>query len=95
MKYVGFWKFDSEALDVIVEKSVRSSRERDVFPEKYPEIICGPFILDGESRGFTVYDVDDLEQLTNVTAHYGPEMTYEFKPIVETSKYAEFHLRKG
>ena len=94
MKYVGFWEFNPTALDVIVRKSERSSEEREESPGKYPEILLGPFVFEGESRGFTVYEVEDPEQLTNVADHYSPEMKYEFKRIMETSKFAELKRRK-
>lgn len=94
MKYAGFWGFDPASLDVIVMKSERSSEEREEYPRKYPEIILGPFVFEGESRGFTVYEVEDPEQLKNVVDHYAPEMRYEFKRLVETTKFAELHRRK-
>lgn len=95
MKYVGFWEFDPAALEEIIRKSERSSEERRESPGKYPEILLGPFIFEGESRGFTIYEVEDPGQLTNVADHYAPEMRYEFKPIMETSKYAELHRGAG
>ena len=91
MKYVGFWEFDPEALDAIVRKSRLSSEERERSPGKYPEILIGPFVIDGEDRGFTVYEAEDPGQLANVADHYAPEMRYEFKRIIETSEYVELH----
>jgi len=96
MKYVGFWDFDPEALDEIVRKSRLSSEERGRSPGKYPEILLGPFVIDGERRGFTVYEVKEPEQLMNVAEHYAPEMRYEFKRILETAAYAELQgVRNG
>jgi len=94
MKYVGFWEFDPGALDEIVRKSELSSKERERLPGKYPEILLGPYIIGEESRGFTVYEVEDPVQLENVADHYSPEMRYEFKPIMETTEYAELHGAK-
>ena len=91
MKYVGFWDFDPKALDEIVRKSELSSKEREKSPGKFPEILQGPYIIGDESRGFTIYEVEDPGQLENVADHYSPEMKYEFKPIMETSDYAELH----
>ena len=89
MRFVGFWEFDPEDLDNIVEKSRQTTAEREDFPRSYPEIIFGPCLIGGVQKGFTVYEAEDPEQLANVSLRYMPEMRFRFIPIFETEMILE------
>ena len=89
MKFVGFWDFSFKDLDKILEKSQQSSSQRGEHPNWYPDIIFGPFLIGGEAKGFTIYEVDDPKQLMNVSLHYAPEMRFKFMPIFETELVAD------
>jgi hypothetical protein len=89
LKFVGFWEFSFEDLDKILQKSQQSASQRDGHPNRYPDIIFGPFLIGGEAKGLTVYEVYDPKQLMNVSLHYAPEIRFKFMPIFETEIVAE------
>ena len=89
MKYVGFWEFCPENLDKVIEKNNQVIAERKTGSKKFGTVICGPFGLGGEMKGFTVYEFDDHEQYANIALHYTPLMSWKFVPILESSKIIE------
>jgi hypothetical protein len=93
LKFVGFWEFNFEDLDKIMKKSQQSNSQRDERLNRYPQIILGPFLLGGEAKGLTVYEVEDPKQLMNVSLHYAPEIRFRFVPIFETEIIAELIAR--
>lgn len=92
MKFIGFWDFSFKDLDRILKKSQQSSSQRYEHPDRYPDIISGPYLIGGEAKGLTVYEVDDPKQLINVSLHYSPEIRFKFMPIFDTEIVAELFL---
>ena len=57
------------------------------------KIVYGPYNFNGETKGFTVYETDDPDQLANIAIFYGPEETFKFVPLIDTRKTAELWLK--
>ena len=89
MKYIGFWEFCPENMDKAIEKNNQVVAERNTGSKKFGTVIFGPFGLGGEMKGFTVFEVDNYEQLINLSLHYVPYMTWKFVPLLETTKIIE------
>jgi len=89
MKYIGFWEFCPGDLDKAIAKNNQVIADRKTGSKKFGTMIFGPFGLGGEMKGFTVYEVDNYEQLINISLHYAPVMTWKFVPILETGKVIE------
>jgi muconolactone delta-isomerase len=91
MKFIGFWEYNLQDVDKVLEKFKKMTAEREKGTEKYPKLIFGPYHMGGESKGFTLFETDDMDQLTNTTIHYMPEMKWRFVGIQESSKTAELY----
>jgi hypothetical protein len=52
----------------------------------------GSYLIGGVQKGFTVYEVEDPEQLANMSLRYMPEMRYRFLPIFETEMITDLSL---
>jgi hypothetical protein len=93
VKFIGFWEYNLEDVDKVLEKFMTMTKEREKGSEKFPKMIYGPYFIGGESKGFTIFETDNPDQLTNTTIHYMPEMRWRFAPIHEASRTAELYLR--
>jgi len=92
-KFIGFWEYNLEDAEKVVEKFKKMTAMREKGAEKYPKLVFGPYHIGGESKGFTIFETDSHEHLTNTTIHYMPEMKWKFMPIHESSKVAELYLK--
>jgi hypothetical protein len=93
MKFVVFWEYDAEVAMKVIEKFRQISAEFEKGSERFPKRIFGPFHFSGECKGFSVYETDDPDKLTNFTAFYMPEMKMKFIPIQESDKAAELYVK--
>ena len=83
MKFIMFWDYDPDKLETVLEKKNKLIELRKENPEKYPEIICGPFLYSGESKGLTICIATNDEQIVNLHLYYQPELELNFMPIVD------------
>ena len=81
MKFIGFFEFDLEDFDKVIEKY----NQRLAQPDKFPKIIFGPYGLNEGGKGFTGLETDDDEQLARLMFHFVPEIEWTFLPISEAS----------
>jgi hypothetical protein len=93
VKFVGFWEYCLEDTDKVVEKFRQVTAEREKGTTRFAKVIFGPFHLSGESKGFTVFETDDPDALTNTAMFYVPVMKWKFVPIHESAKAAELWLK--
>jgi len=63
--------------------------EREKGTAKSPKLIFGPCILDGQYKGFSVYETDDPDRLMSLALFYAPALTFKFEPIIESRKFVE------
>jgi hypothetical protein len=93
VKFIGFWEFKLEDLDKLLEKRRQLIAEMEKEPERFAKVIFGGYCFAGETKGFTVYETDDVEKLWNHLVLLSPEMKGKFVPITETSKAIELFLK--
>lgn len=99
MKYIGFWEYAPGSITKVIEKFKQMTAEREKENEDFAKLIFGPFRFFGESKGFSIFETDDPEKLTNIANFYMPEMKWNFVPIHETAEYtkstmADIYLRR-
>ncbi|MEM2643036.1 MAG: hypothetical protein QXO34_02705 [Candidatus Bathyarchaeia archaeon] len=96
MKYIGFWKVVGGDVMGVIEKFRKMTAEREKGNEEFAKLIFGPFQFTGESKGFTLFETDDLETLKNIANFYSPEIKWKFFSINDPTKAADLYtaLRK-
>jgi len=95
MKFIGFWSYPptKDGAQMAVDTWKHSLERRKKMPEKYPKTIFGPFQYNGKTEGFTVFEVDNADQLTYLATDYLDNLEWEFVPIIENEKAAEIFLK--
>jgi hypothetical protein len=93
VKFVAFWEYDAEVAMKVIEKLKQMTAEREKGTERVPKLIFGPFNFAGETKGFSVYETDDPDKLTNMTAFYMPELRMKIIPIQESARAAELYVK--
>jgi len=93
MKFIGFWEYCPEDIDKVIEKFKKMTAEREKGTEKYPKLVFGPYTMFEESKGFSIFETDDPDQLTNTWIHYMPEMKWKFVLIQESTRTSELYLK--
>lgn len=96
MKYIGFWKVVSGDIMDVINKFNQMTTEREKGNERFAKLIFGPFQFSGEAKGFTMFETDDPQTLTNIANFYMPEIKWKFFSINDPTKATEFYaaLRK-
>jgi len=92
MKYIGFWKVVSGDAMEVIEKFRKMTAERGKGNERYAKMIFGPFQFTGESKGFTMFETDNPETLTNIADFYAPEIKWMFFSINDPTNAADFYM---
>jgi len=94
LKFIGFWEFDPKDADEVVKRFQRAMAERAAGKrEDYPKLIYGPYHVGGETKGFAIYETDNIETITNMTNYYTPVLRMKFLPIHESTRVAELYLQ--
>jgi hypothetical protein len=91
--FIAFWEYSAEDTAKVIEKFNKATEERKKGTEKFAKLVYGPYHFNGKQEGFSVYETDDPDKLMNISIFYAPEMTWKFKPIIETRKAAELWLK--
>ncbi|MGC9778899.1 MAG: hypothetical protein HZR80_06620 [Candidatus Heimdallarchaeota archaeon] len=78
MKFIVFWEYNADEIVVVIKKFQKLENER----KKYPEIISGPFMFNGEAKGITVCNAESDEQIVNLHLYHQPELRLSFVPIM-------------
>lgn len=60
----------------------------------YPKAIGPVYNFYGEMSGFTLYEVDNPKQMTNMYFHYHPLLKMTWKPIEETNETVAIYLSR-
>ena len=97
MKFIGFWEYKPEDFDKVIEKFKQATAEREKGTERFAKWIFMPHHFAGQCKGFSVFETDNEEKLTNMAHFYSPVMTWKFIPLQETSKCVELwaKMKKG
>ncbi|NHJ49462.1 MAG: hypothetical protein FK733_16855 [Asgard group archaeon] len=94
MKFIMFWNYDFEHLKHILKKIKDLDEKRKENPDKYPKMICGPYLFHGESRGMAVCETDKDEQILNLHLYFQPELNPSFVPIETVDSVLELLNQK-
>ncbi len=80
MKYLLLWEYDLKDESTLFEKF-------KVLPEDNKKLrIFPPHFLGGQTKGFSVLEADDFEQIEQFCHHYAPDMKWKIFPIIEAAK---------
>ncbi|MBN1683730.1 hypothetical protein JW865_09290 [Candidatus Bathyarchaeota archaeon] len=88
MKVIGFWEYKPDDVNKVIERWMAKLKVND--PD-FPKTIYGPYelfspIFPNENRqGFTILEVEKLEQLAAISSFYVPLLNWRFIPILENS----------
>ena len=93
MKFIGYWDYPPEFTQKAIDTWKASLEKRKKHGDKYPKTIFGPFQYNGQTNGFTCFEVDNPEQLTYLVTDYIGVLTWEFYPIIENEKAAEIFMK--
>lgn len=95
MKFIVFWEWDPKDIDAIMIKSPEWVKEQKAHPEKYAKWMrledgtAIGFSIIGQSKGFSLREVDDVEQLYNAAMWWNPLLKLSFYPIRQSPGSAE------
>ena len=82
MKFITFWEYDKQNEAALFEKFKTR-------PEAKINRLFPPCCLAGETRGFTLAEEEDIENLEEFAHHYTPYLRFKIHPIVELTKLIE------
>jgi hypothetical protein len=95
MKFIVFWEWDPKDLDKIMERSKEWVKEQKAHPEKYAKwmrLQDGTAIgygIVGQYKGFSLREVDDVEQMNNAMRFWNPLLQLSYYPIRKSPGTAE------
>jgi len=91
VKYICYFEMDPKDLDKVIPL-FQKMRELRGTPG-YPKELSPTYGFGGEMRGFTLYEVDDPQQIINHGVHYHPWLKLKWTPIVEASDFVATYLK--
>ena len=91
MKYMMFWEFCPEDLDKIVPLFEKMGKLRGT--KGYPKAIIPVYTFTGQTSGFSIYEVDDPQEMTNLYFHYHPLLKMKWKPIEEATNTVATYVK--
>ena len=94
-KFIAFWEIDEDSVNSVCKRAeeliIRIRKE----PEMYPWSLFGPYCLEGEVRGFQVFETDDPEKLKKLSLFWGSDVNLSFHPIKEARIWEIIDSDKG
>ena len=87
MKFVVFWEFDPKNLETILKKGQDWVKEQKAHPEKYAKFMRLQdgtpiqFSMVGQSKGLSLREVDNEEQMYNAAVWWNPYVKLTYVPI--------------
>jgi len=91
--FIAFWEYRAEDTEKTIQKLRKRMAEMEKTTKTFAKLVFGPYTFNGETKGFSVYETDDPDKLTNLAIFYHPEMTWKFVPLIDTQKGAELWLK--
>jgi len=92
LKYICYYECKEEDLDTIIPKFQEMIKLRET--GDFPTGITPTYWVPGEIHGFTIYEVDDPQQIIDHYLHYFPEMKLKWKPIIEATDFVKTYMKK-
>ncbi len=94
MKYIWFWEYEQKDTLKMFEMNSKVGFEREKHPEKYPKKIFDAHWLGMEPKGFTIYDVDDPQQIINLEVAFSPVKKSKFVPLFDHKSVVDTYIRE-
>ena len=91
MKYILYWEMCPEDIDKVIplfQKMIKLRETKD-----YPTALSPTYTFAGQTSGFTLYEVDDPQQITNFYFHYHPLLKMKWKPIEESTNTVATYMK--
>lgn len=91
MKFIMFIEYSPENREKILPKVEKWVKELKQNPEKYPRFMrlqdgtAIRFNMIGKSKGFTLIEVDNEEQMQNIVSFWTPLMKFTYVPIRQSA----------
>ena len=85
MKYVWYWEFDPDDIESVLERSEKFEKLLKENPKVFPKL--SEPILTGRGQGFRLIEVENEEQLMNITAFWWPFEHWELVPYFNGFDY--------
>jgi hypothetical protein len=91
MKYVAFWTIQPEHMEKAIEaySKVLALKPDQGIRALFPESLSENYSFCGQNKGFQIYEVENPDQITAVTAYYNPYIQFEFIPIDHANNAAK------
>ena len=93
MKYVKFWELSQEDMDEGIEKWGKYIEKSKKTPEKYPTYVFPPHGLGQGSKGISIMEADNEDQLINYIIELSPPFKIKFAPLLDSTKYIETYMK--
>ena len=102
MKFIAFYEQSKEDTKNSVKTGLQLRALREKEPDKLPKLLADYMLstdlpkLTQPYKGFVLYDVDNFEQIANLTLlwHSIPTRKFYFIPIYESNKAIELFMKK-
>lgn len=93
MQFIGFFEYNADDADKVIEKFTQIMAERQTGTEKFAKLVFGPYHFNGEDKGFGIYETDDPDKLMSLSVFYTPLMKWKFIPIIDSRKAVELWVK--
>ena len=80
-----------DVMNKYAEKRKKIREEREKFPDKYPKHISPGYNVGVIGKGIHLYEVENEDQIINLTLFWKPELKFEWKPLFESAKVFELY----
>ena len=94
MRFIWYWEYNQREALKMFEVNRRVGEDRKKHPDKYPRLIFGAPWLGMEPKGFTIYEVDDPQQIVNLEVAFSPIKKSKFVPIFEHKSVVETYEKE-
>jgi hypothetical protein len=94
MRFIWYWEYNQREALKMFEVNRRVGEDRKKHPDKYPKLIFGAHWLGMEPKGFTIYEVDNSQQIVNLEVAFSPIKKSKFVPIFEHKSVVETYEKE-
>jgi hypothetical protein len=85
MKFIAFWEYDPKDTAKVIEKFKKSKTGMKTLYE--------PHHIGGQTKGFTIFETDDIMVIADYSSYYVPELKMKIFPIMDSAKGVESWLK--
>lgn len=91
MKYICYYEFNPKEMDEVIARFQKMLELRGK-PE-YPTAVSPTYGFGGQDKGFTLYEVDNQQQIINHHLHYHPVLKLKWLPLMEASDFVATYMK--